>query len=565
MLHRTVDPDWWRQAIIYQIYPRSFADQDGDGLGDLKGITSRVDYLASLGIDAVWLSPFYPSALKDGGYDVADYRDVDPRLGTLADFDELVSALQAVDIKILVDIVPNHSSDEHPWFQDALKAGKGSRERERYIFRDGLGPAKDQPPTDWQCAFGGSAWSPSGCDDGQWYYHMFDSSQPDWNWDDASVRDDFLHTLKFWADRGVSGFRIDVAHALVKDMREPLPDWKTLVEQTKKKLTNGYSHLVHPYMDRDEVQEIYKDWRRLFNQYDPPLFAVAECWVAPDRKPLYASSDGLGQAFSFDMMLCNFDANEYKTCIEKSLEDCRKAGSSNTWVLSNHDEIRHVTRYALPPVPNANYTEFDEAFNAYKRAKFLDPPQDIQRGLRRARAATLMILGLPGSTYIYQGEELGLPEVIEISPEQRQDPHFHRTKGHCPGRDGCRVPLPWSSSAKNLGFGPGVEPHLPQPAWMAQYAVQDEQRDEASTLKLYQLALRLRKTVQSPHEDLEWVASEPGVLHFVRPGGWHVVINASENRVAMPRGEVLLTSVGDGVDRGTGYLEPETAVWLKVE
>ncbi|OCF45125.1 alpha-glucosidase [Kwoniella heveanensis CBS 569] len=609
MLQRNPDADWWRQAVIYQIYPRSFADANNDGLGDLKGVTSRVDYLASLGVDAVWLSPFYPSALKDGGYDVADYRNVDPRLGTMDDFDEMLEALSEVNIKVMVDIVPNHCSDDHPWFQKALKAGKGSKEREKFIFRDGLGPDKSEPPTDWQCAFGGSAWSPSGFNDGQFYYHMFDSSQPDWNWDNTEVRDDFLYTLKFWADRGVAGFRIDVAHALVKDMSEPLPDWEELKEKTRLKLTNGYSHLVHPYMDRDEVQDVYRDWRKLFNQYEPPLFAVAECWVAPDRKPLYASSEGLGQAFSFDMMLCNFDAGEFRTCIKKSIEDCEKAGSSNTWVLSNHDEIRHVTRYALPNVANANYTEFDDAFNAYKRSQFLEPPLDLEQGLKRARAATLMMLGLPGSTYIYQGEELGLPEVIEIPGSERQDPHFHRTKGHCPGRDGCRVPLPWSASPEaNFGFSSdtftarptngnsnanghmrltGPKAHLPQPDWMSKFSVESEELQPESSLNFYRRALKMRKQLLPNVEQLEWVEHsatgavneigngvglQDGILHFRRPGGWEIILNANAQacHVNLPKGKIVISSSQDackevvGEALGGGVLVPgETTIWLK--
>ncbi|WWC66734.1 uncharacterized protein I206_100639 [Kwoniella pini CBS 10737] len=562
MLQRNPDSDWWRQAIIYQIYPRSFCDSNGDGIGDLKGITSKVPYLASLGIDAVWLSPFYPSGLKDGGYDVSDYRDVDPRIGTLEDFDEMSKAFEEVNIKVMVDIVPNHSSDEHVWFQEALKAGKGSKERERYIFRDGLGPNKDIPPTDWQCAFGGSSWTTSGCNDGQWYYHMFDSSQPDWNWDNMEIQEDFIKTLRFWANRGVSGFRIDVAHALVKDFNGNLPNWKEMNEIREKKLKNGNKHITHPYMDRDEVQEIYKDWRKVFEEYNPPLFAVAECWVAPDRKPMYASQEGLGQAFSFDMMLCNFDAKEYRDCIEHSLKDSKQAGSSTTWVLSNHDEIRHVTRYGLPNVPNAGYPEFDDAFNAYKRSKFTDPPVDVATGLRRAKAATLMILGLPGSTYIYQGEELGLPEVIEIPDDQRQDPHFHRTKGECLGRDGCRVPLPWNSTCKNLGFSNDKPPHLPQPEWMEEYSVNLQDNSSESTLNFYRKALEIRKELQC-EEELEWIENDNlEVLHFSRPGKWEIFMNASKKAISIPKGRKVLISSNEIIE---GILEGETTAWLLAE
>ncbi|WWD16320.1 hypothetical protein CI109_100746 [Kwoniella shandongensis] len=566
MLQKTSDADWWRQAVVYQIYPRSFADANGDGIGDLKGITSRVPYLESLGVDAVWLSPFYPSALKDGGYDVADYRDVDPKIGTLADFDEMLSALKTVGIKVMVDIVPNHSSDDHEWFQDALKAGKGSKERERYIFRDGLGPNKDQPPTDWKSVFGGPSWSPSGVNDGQWYYHMFDNSQPDWNWDHPDVRDDFIKTLKFWGDRGVSGFRIDVAHALTKDMSGDLPKWEDLVKLTHQKLSNGNADLVHPLLDRDEVQDIYKSWRQVFNQYDPPLIAVAECWVAPDRKHLYASSEGLGQAFSFDILLCNYDAKEYVDCIKHSLKGSSLTDSSTTWVLSNHDVIRHASRFAMPNVENnKNHPLVIEAVNKWLVNKFQDPKPDVKTGLRRARAATLMILGLPGSTYVYQGEELGLPEVVDIPDDKRQDPTFFRTEAKEIGRDGCRVPIPWKADAKNFGYGPDAPAHLPQPEWLGKYAVDVEEKDAKSTLNLYRKALRLRKQLQTA-EELEWVQEgEDGILHYKRPDGWEVVMNSGKEAVELPtiKGKkVLITSSLEEL-KDDGKLAGETTVWLK--
>ncbi|WVW79877.1 hypothetical protein I302_101847 [Kwoniella bestiolae CBS 10118] len=560
MVYVVSDADWWRQAVVYQIYPRSFADANGDGIGDLKGITSRVPYLKQLGVDAVWLSPFYPSALKDGGYDVADYRDVDPKIGTLEDFDEMSAALKKAGIRVIVDIVPNHSSDDHEWFQAAVKAGKGSPERERYIFRDGLGPNKDQPPNDWESIFAGSAWSPSGADDGQWYFHWFDSSQPDFNWENEDVKADFLKTLKFWGDRGVSGFRIDVAHGLAKNMSEPLPDWKTLSEMTTQKLTNGNAELDHPILDRAEVHEIYSSWRKLFNTYNPPLMAVAEAWVAPDQKRLYASSEGLGQTFSFDILLCNFEVEEYRKCIDQSLVAAKEHQSSTTWVLSNHDVMRHASRFGLPNVPNANLPVAQVALNVFLLDKFQKTKVDIESGLRRARAATMMILALPGSTYIYQGEELGLQEVVEIEPEQRQDPIFRRTKGKEIGRDGCRVPIPWVSTEKNYGYGSGKPAHLPQPEWMADVAVNVEDKDSSSTLNIYRKALELRKQLLKS-EDFEWVENpNKQVLHFRRPGGWEVLVNVGKEDVDLPAGEVLLSS---SESRETSKIPGETTVWLK--
>ncbi|KAK4686594.1 alpha-glucosidase, partial [Tremellales sp. Uapishka_1] len=561
MLQSDPAANWWRQAVIYQIYPRSFADDNGDGIGDLKGITARIPYLKALGIDAVWLSPFYPSALKDGGYDVADYRDVDPKIGTLEQFDEMMLSLKSAGIRVMVDIVPNHTSDDHEWFQAAVKAGKGSAERERYIFRDGLGAAKDIPPTDWQAQFGGAAWSPSGADDGQFYFHMFDPAQPDLNWDHPDVRDDFIKTLRFWGDRGVSGFRIDVAHALMKDMREPLPSWKELVRMTTQKLRNGNAEMLHPILDRDEVQDIYRSWRKVFNEYNPPLIAVAECWVAPDRKHLYAAADGLGQAFSFDILLCNFNAEEYRHCIKHSLAGSKSAASSTTWVLSNHDMPRHATRFGMPDIAtNENHPEFMAAVNEWLVNKGQNPKPDLTVGVRRARAATLMLLGLPGSTYIYQGEELGLPEVFDIPAAHRQDPTFHRTQGAEIGRDGCRVPLPWVAGKKNFGFGNDRPPHLPQPDWMKSYSVDVQEKDAESTLQLYRDAINLRKDLQTL-EQLEWVENEPGVLHYERPNGWTVVMNTTKEAVALPVGRVLLASISGGADGGK--LAAETTVWLK--
>ena len=550
------DPNWWRQASVYQIYPRSFSDSNGDGLGDIRGITAKVPYLKKLGIDAVWLSPFYPSALADGGYDVDNYRDVDPKLGTLEDFAEMSAALHAAGIKLIADIVPNHSSNRHEWFQEALASPKGSAARDRYIFRDGKGPDGEFPPSDWDSVFGGPAWEritePDGSP-GQWYMHIFAKEQPDLNWANREVRDDFLRTLRFWSDRGVDGFRVDVAHALTKDLTEPL--------QSKLEIgtEDGTLDGSHPFWDRDEVHEIYAEWREVFNEYNPPRTAVAEAWVHASRRPRYASPKGLGQAFNFDLLQADFDAQEFREIITRNLEEATATGASSTWVFSNHDVVRHATRYGLPQVTR----------EAHKRGKGQDgkawllagaPEEELDRelGLRRARAATLLMLALPGSAYLYQGEELGLQEVSEIRDSERQDPSFFRNKGVELGRDGCRVPLPWTAEGASYGFGDG-DAHLPQPAWFSQYAVEVQDEQEGSTLELYRSALRLRRELQAA-EELTWHESANlEVLHFTRPGGWQVVTNFGDAAVEVPAGELLVSS-GPLED---GWLPANTTVWLR--
>jgi alpha-glucosidase len=536
----TTDPDWWRQAVVYQIYPRSFADSNGDGLGDLQGIISRVPYLASLGIDAVWLSPFYPSALADGGYDVDDYRDVDPRLGTLDDFDQLVTELHEANIKLIVDIVPNHTSDRHEWFQEALAAEKGSPARERYIFRDGVG---DQPPSDWDSVFGGSAWARA--EDGQWYLHMFAAEQPDLNWEHPEVREDFLTTLRFWSDRGVDGFRVDVAHALVKDLSEPFPSKTTLPRQSE---SNG----VHPLWDRDGVHEIYREWRQVLNEYDPPRSAVAEAFVPAARRARYASAEGLGQAFNFDLLQADWEYDKFRQVIEENLAQAEQNGSSSTWVFSNHDVVRHATRYGLPKDPSGVWQDG----KAWLLSNGTEPTVDVELGLRRARAAVLLMLALPGSAYLYQGEELGLQEVGELPAANLQDPAYFRSKGAEKGRDGCRVPIPWTVGGLSFGFGSGGS-HLVQPKWFGAYSVEAQEQDSESTLSLYRKALAVRRGLQTGNS-LTWVDGTDWVLHFVRPGGWQSITNFGAAPVELPEAAVVLSSGPLEGDKLPG----DTTAWL---
>lgn len=539
-----VDPDWWRTAVVYQIYPRSFADSNGDGIGDLAGVRSRLGYLANLGIDAIWLTPFYPSPLADGGYDISNYRDVDTRLGTLADFDDLTNDAHTRGIKVIIDIVPNHTSDQHPWFQLALAAGPGSPERDRYIFRDGTGPDGQEPPSDWCSHFGGSAWQR--VPDGQWYLHLFAREQPDLNWENPGVKKDFIDTLRFWADRGVDGFRIDVAHSLAKDLSHPLRSQPHLDQQLPMDGTD-------PLYDRDEVHAIYRDWRKVFNDYDPPRMAVAETWhPTSTRTYLYARQDELGQVFDFSLLKSHWDRDQYQQVIQRSIDDHRAAGGGLTWVLSSHDIPRHASRLALP---------IDVQPEAWLVTNGTAPVIDPDRAVRRARAATLMMLALPGSSYLFQGEELGLLEVADLPVEALRDPVWERTGHTLKGRDGCRVPLPWTTGGSSFGFGDNGS-WLPQPAWFGSVSVQAQDGAWDSTLQMYRDALQLRRKLQAPDSEVLWATTtDLDVLDFTRSNGWRSITNfsATPKDLGPQPGKVIFASQPVTDHR---VLPAETTVWL---
>lgn len=498
------DPDWWHDAVVYQVYPRGFADGNGDGLGDLPGATGRLEYLARLGVDAIWLSPFYRSPMVDGGYDVADYRDVDPVFGTLADFDALVSRAHDLGIKVIADLVPNHCSSLHPWFQAALAAGPGSQDRSRFWFRPGRGASGELPPNDWRSIFGGPAWTRA--PDGEWYLHLFAPEQPDFNWSSPAVRAEFLDILRFWLDRGVDGFRVDVAHGLVK--ADGLPDTNRNADEF-----GMFGHGEVPYFDQDGVHEIYREWRPVLDSYD--AMAVAEAWVSPaERLARYVGPSGLHQAFNFDFMLADFDAVQFRKVIEGALAEAAVVGSPTTWVLSNHDKPRHVTRYG-------------------------------PGGLRKARAAVLLMLALPGSAYLYNGEELGLDEVTEIPDDLRTDPAYRRTGE---SRDGCRVALPWSLPLRS-----------PQPARWAALTVDGQEADPGSTLNLYRSALRLRRSLGLGRGVLAWRDAPAGVLAF-GCGGVTVVVNTSSQPV--PLGGYGARTLLASEDLSDSGLPPYATAWL---
>ncbi|MFY1624632.1 glycoside hydrolase family 13 protein [Micromonospora sp. WMMD723] len=542
-----VAPGWWTEAVIYQIYPRSFADSDGDGIGDLPGITARLGHLAELGVDAVWLSPFYPSPQADAGYDVADYRDVDPLFGSLADADRLIAEARTKGLRVIVDLVPNHTSSAHRWFRAAVAAAPGSPERGRYIFRDGLGPDGAEPPNDWQSVFGGPAWTrlvePDGRP-GQWYLHLFDTAQPDLNWDNPEIRAEFLDVLRFWLDRGVDGFRVDVAHGLIK--QADLANW----EEPQEILSGNEADKPRPPMwDQDGVHEVYREWRRVLDSYDGDRILVAEAWVEPaERIARYVRPDEMHQAFNFEYLLAAWTAPAQYAVITRSLEATDAVGAPTTWVLSNHDVIRHASRLGLSAQggrPNG--------------IGIGDPQPDAALGLRRGRAATLLMLALPGSAYLYQGEELGLPEHTTLPDESRQDPTWERSGHTQRGRDGCRVPIPWEADAPSYGFGPADASWLPQPPLWAEYALDRQRGVPGSTYETYRTALRLRREHALGRGTLEWLSSGDEVLSF-RNGGLTVLTNFGTAAVPPPAGELLHSSAPLDAD---GRVPTDVTVWVR--
>lgn len=550
------DAEWWRHAVVYQIYPRSFADGNGDGIGDLPGITTRLHALAELGVDAVWLSPFYSSPQADAGYDVADYCDVDPLFGTLDDFDAMLAKAGELELRVIVDLVPNHSSDEHPWFTAALAAAAGSPERGRYLFREGMGPAGDLPPNNWVSVFGGPAWTRTTDPDGspgQWYLHIFDVKQPDLDWTNPEVQQEFHRVLRFWLDRGVAGFRVDVAHGLVK--ADGLPDQLPGTEQAVMAMTTPEGDaMVHtgprsPMWDQDGVHEIYRGWRDILNSYHDDRILVAEAWVSPlERMARYIRADEMQQAFNFDYLATPLDARAIRAVIDSSLAATAVVGAPTTWVLSNHDVVRHVSRFGL-----TDLTVRPHGIGAD------DEQPDFALGLRRARAATLLMLGLPGSAYLYQGEELGLPDHTALDDDLRQDPTWVRSGRTERGRDGCRVPIPWESGAPGFGFGPSGSTWLPQPDSYAALARDRQHGVAGSTLELYRAALAARRSHQLGLGQLRWAVEMPSGVVAYTNGSVGVVANLGTAPVGVPAGEVLVCS---GELTSDGLLPADTTVWL---
>jgi alpha-glucosidase len=528
---------WHHNAVIYEVYLRSFADGNGDGVGDLAGLRSRLPYLRDLGVDALWLTPWYVSPMTDGGYDVADYRDIDPLFGTLAEAEDLIRSAHGAGLRIVADIVPNHCSDQHPWFTAAVAAGPGSPERARFWFRPGRGEAGELPPNDWGSMFGGPAWTrvtESDGTPGEWFLHLYTREQPDLNWENREVRDEFESIMRFWLDRGVDGFRIDVADYLVKDPQ--LPDVAGLAPGSKQ-----------PWEDQDGLHDIYRAWRKLVESYPGDIILMGEIWLKPlTRLRPFLAGDQLHTAFNFDFMGAAWDAARFREIVDATLAS---VGAAAPWVLSNHDVTRHLTRFG----------------RANTGSEWQPEPgvPDLALGTRRARAALLLLLVLPGSCYLYQGEELGLWEVEDIPDELIADPIFERTDHFIRGRDGCRVPLPWQAAAPGFGFGPagGTPPWLPQPAAWRDLAADAQDGDPGSMLELYRAALRLRTSLDElAADELTWLEAQAGVLAFSRPGGFSCVVNLSAQPAALPPHDQVLLASGPLAD---GLLPPDTAAWLR--
>ncbi|MEU3492863.1 glycoside hydrolase family 13 protein [Kitasatospora cineracea] len=534
---------WWRTAAIYQVYVRSFADGNGDGVGDLAGVRSRLPYLRDLGVDALWFNPWYRSPMADGGYDVADYRDIDPLFGTLAEARELIAEAHEHGLRVIVDLVPNHCSDQHPWFREALAAEPGSAERERFWFAPGKGESGELPPNDWQSYFGGNAWTRTADPDGtpgDWYLHLFAPEQPDLNWEHPEVRTEFESVLRFWLDRGVDGFRIDVAHGLAK--KPGLPDVGPDPDVTDL-----------PYQDVDTVHEVYRSWRKITDGYPGERVFVGEVWLpTPEQFARYLRPDELHSAFNFEFLCCAWEFDAVKDVVDATLAAHAEVGAPPTWVLSNHDTIRHVTRYGRED------TSFDMG------NKRLGAPTDRNLGLRRARAAALLTMALPGGVYVYQGDELALSEVEDLPDGLIQDPTFVRSGGADRGRDGCRVPLPWTSDGASLGFSPdgAAAPWLPQPADWAGRSVAAQDADPHSALTLYRTALRLRRTeLTALPETLTWLPADPGALAFTRDGSFACLVNFTDRPLPLPEGSTVLLASTPLDDT---LLPPDTCAWLRL-
>ena len=558
---QTNDADWWRRAVVYQIYPKSFADGNGDGIGDLPGAISRLDYLRALGIDAVWFSPIFPSPQCDGGYDVSDYRDIDPMFGSITDAETFIREAHARQIRVILDIVPNHTSSKHRFFQEALSTLPGSPAWARYHCVRGRGEKGELPPNNWQSIFGGLAWTPllaspdgkstivgdasatAGTPTGWWFLHLFDTHQPDVNWDHPDIVREFDDTLRFWFDRGVDGIRIDVAQGMIKQRGYP-----DVLDSKDPALLDPHAK---PYFDQPEVHEVYRRWRKIADSYDPPRVFVAEAWLdTPEKRARYLRADELHTGFNFDLLTAEWDGNKWRDIIDSSMAADALVGAPTTWVTENHDVRRSPTRYGGRVVHRE-----------------VASPAQVALGRVRAVAAMYTILALPGTTYLFNGQELGLEEVIDLDDAEREDPHFHRTKGEHLGRDGCRVPMPWRASGTNFGFSPSnaKKSWLTQPVSWSALSVEAQEGDRGSTLNRVRAATAVRRTQPALQRgSFEWVREMcvDGVVAFRRAVAGSPSVVCVANMSAKPTSPVVGTVLCSSNEVSGGIVPPDTTAWF---
>jgi alpha-glucosidase len=563
---------------VFQIYVRSFADSNGDGIGDLPGITSRLPYIKSLGVDAIWLNPCFPSPQRDHGYDVSDYFNIEPDYGTLSDFSELVEAAHSLGLRVLLDVVPNHCSNQHAWFQEALAGGPGCAARSRFWFRPGRGVDGAEPPNNWQAIFGGSAWTrvcePNG-QPGEWYLGLFTPFQPDWNFGDPSVVDHFHQLLTFWFDLGVDGFRADAVIYLGKT--EGLPD--SPLHDVANPVNPLYTYVASQH-------EVWRGWRSLVDSYEREhnrqILLVAEAFTPnkPEAMTDYVNPMAFHQSFAFDLMFCAWNADRIRGVIDSTLSALQPFGLWPAWTLNNHDTQRGATRFGRADVGDVG--GFHEGSFATSTA-----PIDVAAGEMLSRAAALFVMALPGCVYLYAGEELGLPEVFDIPASARQDPVFLNAEGGSLGRDGCRVPLPWSSDAKGAhGFSNvGVRtvattaaPWLPQPAGWGEYSVETQDGQMGSTLELYRTAGRVRAESPDFHgEDLQWLEPEDletsAELLAFRRGQTIIIMNLGLHTLPipsawLPKGSTILVTSEVGSDASSDVslemsIASQSTIWFR--
>jgi alpha-glucosidase len=589
---------WWRSASVYQLYVRSFADANGDGIGDLAGITQRLGHVKSLGVDAIWLNPCFPSPQRDHGYDVSDYFAIEADYGDLAAFDQLIDQAHGFGLRVLLDVVPNHCSRDHQWFLDAIAAGPGSVERARFWFRPGRGVDGCEPPNNWKAIFGGSAWTritePNG-EPGEWYLGVFTPDQPDWNFSDPTVADHFDRMLRFWFDRGVDGFRADAVIYLGKVYG--LPDANEVDVESPLNPMFTYVQSQH---------DVWRRWRTLVDTYEVEhgreLLLVAEAF-SPNNPALmleYANPTEFHQTFAFDLMLAPWRAEPIRNVITSTLAALAPAGLLPAWTLNNHDTQRTATRYGRNDIVEMG------GFHA-GQFRISDAPIDAALGQRRARAATLLLLGLPGCVYLYAGEELGLPEVLDLPDAARQDPVFFNSKGESIGRDGCRIPLPWTCDPSlSFGFtsplsvastptltsiapsqvlltdsassdsspaehvmgtsGSTGTPWLPQPADWGTWSVEAQTEQANSMLSLYRVAGKLRRELGGLQGDsFAWIEGLPLDLLAFRRGDVVVAFNPTDTPFSLP--EDVIGNAAIALSSVYGHNDPHTVpanatIWL---